>query len=698
MNRTLRAFPFDGISTDSLGHYLAGLGLFAATARRWPTIRACWHRGRFMLLSDHITAVDEIKQYLLAEWTPTPYDRWWYKAQLTKVPGNIWKVRNERSAADIRSLDAHIVPMLRNCFNPVFGTGGNVAKRNFAEVWKNAVKLLNKPEKGGWLDATLAGRADCCTPDLRGGGTWFVFANKTFNSGQGWHREGQLSPWSFLLSMEGACLLIGGVNRRLGSRSRPYAVFPFVSDPSQPETDGEIGLARAEFWAPLWKNPATLGEVEMLLHRGLARLGGRAAQAPHEFAAAALATGVDAGVTEFARYELRQTTSSQVFEAIPREHIEAAPEQENGTGPQNGGRAVASKLLLALIGSGWLDRLPYEPCDSKQKGKFVGLRGPIEAAIVRIGERPNDATRWQALLLKLANAQARIDRNKTHRERCAALRPLDPGWFDLAWPKSDGISAEIKIARAIASIGWPCNAKTGDLPLLANVFGVEVTVRGRCVNVRLPKARTAQAVWGNGTPLQLLLDVAHRRLIDADEPDSRPLAATYCCSADAIYRLLRNDDSMDLEEVIRWVPALSLIDWSRRPRPGTVHEQPARSSVELDGTMLLQGLVRPLFHCRKLTVWNDDTRAHEPLFPQKFKPSAGLLRRVFNLLRFNSLDEAIQVLRDRYLAAGRGIVMPSAGFEANGELVAASLLIPISDQAVVNGFRRWLQPSKRRSN
>ena len=363
-------------------------------------------------------------------------------------------------------------------------------------------------------------------PDLSSGGTWFVFANKTFNSGQSWYREGQLSPWSFLLSMEGAFLLVGGVNRRLGSRSRPYAVFPFVSEPSQPETDGEIGLARAEFWAPLWKNPATLGEVETLLQRGLARLGGRAAQAPHEFAVAALAAGVDAGVTEFARYELRQTTSSQVFEAIPREHIKAEPEPETASRSENGGRAVASKLLLALIESGWLDRLPYEPRDSKQKGKFVGLRGPVEAAIVRIGERPDDATRWQALLLKLANAQARIDRNKAHRERCAALRPLDPAWFDLAWPKSDGIPAEIEMARAIASIGWPCDAKTGDLPLLANVFGVEVTPRGRYVSVRFPKARTAHAVWGNGTPLQLLLDVAHRRLIDADKPTSRPLAAS----------------------------------------------------------------------------------------------------------------------------------------------------------------------------
>lgn len=436
----------------------------------------------------------------------------------------------------------------------------------------------------------------------------------------------------------------------------------------------------------------------MLLQRGLARLGGRAAQAPHEFAAAALAAGVDAGVTEFARYELRQTTSSQVYEAIPREHVKAEPEPETKSKPQKGERAVASKVLLDLIEAGWFDRLPYEPRDSKQKGKFVGLRGPIEAAIVRIAEEPDDATRWQALLLKLANVQSRIDRNKAHRDRCATLPLLDSAWFDLAWPQSDDIPGEIEMARAIASIGWPYDAKSGDLPLLANVFGVEVAARGRNIRVHFPKARTAQAVWGNGSPLQLLLDVAHRRLIDADRPESKPFAARCVCSADGVYRLLRNDDSIDLEEVVRWIAPLSLINWSRASCLGNICGQTRESSIQLEGTILLQALARPLFHGRQLTIRKDEMRGSEPLFPHKIEPPAGLLRRVFNLLRFNSLDEAIQVLRDRYLAAGRDIVMPPPSLQANGELVAASLLIPISDQAVVSGLRRWFQPSKRRSS
>jgi len=698
MNQILRAFPFDGINTDSMGHYLVGLGLLAATSRRWPTIRACWHHGRFMLLSDQIADPAVIKEFLLRGWTPTNYERWWVAAQKadTKAQSSakLWAERNGRSLDEVKLLNSHVVGLGRNCFNPVFGTGGNVGKRVLDKACKDSIALIKKPGCAGWLDATLTGQADCELPSLSNGGTWFVFANKTFNSGQSWYREGQLSPWSLLLSVEGAFLLIGGVNRRLGSRARPYAVFPFVSAASQPESDGAIGLARAEFWAPLWKNPATLGEVEAMLQRGLARIGGRAAQAPHEFTVAVMAAGVDAGVTGFARYELRQTTSSNVFEAIPRDHIMTKGEAVGAV--QKSNRAIASKLLLSLIESGWLDRLPPEPRDSKQKGKFIGLRGPVEAAIERVGGRPDDATRWQDLLQKLANAQGRIDRNKKYRDRCFALRPLDQAWFNLAWPESEGIPAEIEMARAIASVGWPYDTKSGNLPLLANVFGVEVNPNRRNVSVRFPKARTAQAVWGDGAPLQVLLDIAHRRLIDAEMPTSKPIAAACVCSANAVHRLLRGDGSVDLDEVIRWVPALSLIDWSRSPPLRSVRELSAESFIEVDGTILMQALVRPLFHGRNLKILNDATRKSEPLFPRKLEPKAGLLRRVFNLLRFNALDEVIQVLRDRYLAAGRAIVIPPLGFEANGEVIAASLLIPISDHAVVSGVRRWLQPLKRR--
>ena len=80
-----------------------------------------------------------------------------------------------------------------------------------------------------------------------------------------------------LLAIEGAFLLVGDVSRRLGAKARPYAVFPFVCDPAQPTTAGEVGMLKGEFWAPLWDGPATLAEVRHLFRRGLARVGSRSA-------------------------------------------------------------------------------------------------------------------------------------------------------------------------------------------------------------------------------------------------------------------------------------------------------------------------------------------------------------------------------------------------------------------------------------
>lgn len=688
MTRTLKVFSFDGIHTDSLGNYLTGLGLLAATSQRWPGIRGCWRDGRFLLLSDEVVNADAISTFLLREWKPTNYERWWATFQKAdtkaKSSAKLWHERNQRSLAEVRLVDSHVVGMGRNRFNPVFGTGGNVGKRDLSKAWKDSIKLLSKPDSMEWLSATLSGGSSESMPNLASAGTWFVFANKTFNSGQDWYREGRLSPWSFLLAMEGAFQLVGDVNRRLGSRARPYAVFPFISEPSLPENDGELGMSRAEFWAPLWSSPASLLEVRSLLRRGLARLGGRPAQAPHEFAVAAMIAGVDGGISEFARYELRQTTSSQVFEAIPRERIRVQSESRSPT--QDESRAIASRLLASFLESGWMNRLPP---DTKQPRRFFGLRGPIEAAIIRIGERPQDGERWQDLLFTLAAAQAHIDRDKALRDRCKMALPLlSPDWFARAWPV-EMRTDEIEVASAIASVGWASSRPSKNVPLLSNVFGIEVSRRSEGCSVQLPTVRPAQAVWGSGDPLQVLLDVGQRRLIDGENSDTAPFTASLSCHVDVVNRLLWDDGSLDLEIVAKWVPALSLIDWSR-PCP-----QPARHyrpMCEADGTALLHALVRPLFYCceAREVRFRDGTQ----LFRNEQQPKPNLLRRLFHLLRFNAIDETLQVLRDRYLAVGRAIVEPPMGLEADGPRIAAALLIPLDSHAVANGLERWLQPAK----
>lgn len=675
--RTLRTVHCYGINTESLGHYLSGLGVLSALSRKWPSVRAAWRSGHMVLLGEGLS-LDQVKDYLLSEWQPTPYERWWTDAQKSdtkaKASNNVWRLRNTRPRSDVRTLDAHLVGASRNRFNPVLGTGGNIGKRDLAKLQADARRLIadSAHDSASWLDATLIGDPDVRLPDLPNAGTWFVFANKTFNSGQAWFREGRISPWSAILALEGAFLLVGSINKRLGSSSRAYAVFPFVSQPSQPATDGEIGAAKAEFWAPLWEAPANIVEVRTLFQRGLARIGGRAAQAPHEFAGAARSAGVDAGVSEFVRFELRRTTSSQVYEAVPRQHIYVGgPAIVELDRKQRSGDA---DLLMQLIESGWLDRIPTEPRDSKQRGKFVGLRGPVEAAIIHVSEQPDEPKRWQSLLQLLATTQFRIDRNRKLRERCIPLQSLSDGWFDRAWPTP--IPVEIRIAKAIASIG-----AGNDYPLVMNVFGVERQRQGRFV---FPKSRPQRTVWHEGSPIRLFGDLLHRRLIDMQPRDDVPLDALCPCPASVVHQFLSG--GLDEELINRWIPALSLIDWSET---WSTPEGTKAEVAPADGRAVLQALFRPFFHPRRVQIGHN-----EALFSEKRRPHAGLARRLFHLLRYSQIDEAIQVAQDAYLAAGRSIIVSPSGLGVADDRLSASLLIPVRSHDVAAGVRRWIQPRK----
>jgi CRISPR-associated protein Csx17 len=620
----------------------------------------------------------QVKQYLLSNWKRTPYDLWWSVAQKkdtkAKTSTNLWKERNCHSRTEVRLLDAHIIGTSRNHFNPLLGKGGIIGRRNLAKMLfdaNNLIKGKKAAEATYWLDTTLIGDIDTDLPDLSGAGTWFVFANKSYNNGQDWYREGRISPWSVLLAAEGALLLVGGVNRRLGAHSLPYAVFPFISEPGQPSVDGEIGATKGEFWAPLWERPATVAEIHTLFQRGLARLGNRTAKAPHEFAIAARTAGVDAGVAEFVRYELRQTTSSQVYEAVPRQTIQVG--RDHAETKSRSHAPSDADLIMHLVESGWLDRLPYEPRDSKQKGKFVGLRGPVEAAIIDIAEEPDDAHRWQNLLQLLATTQFRIDRNRKWRERCAALPVLHPSWFLCAWPEQ--VPEEVRVAQSIASIG----AGTDD-PILMNVFGVQNEKYGRLF---FPKSRPNRAVWNFGDPVRLLIEMVHRRLIDVNPTDEVPLHAVCPCPAELVNGFIAG--ALDIDMIARWVPPLALIEWSKASH--SLNRDSEHGSA-LDGTDLLHSLFRPFFHPGPIYIQG------ELLFAKDRRPHAGLARQLFNLLQYGRIDEAVQSAWNAYGAVGRAIVRPQVNLQIDGNRITAALLIPMVHREIASGIQRWLEPPK----
>ena len=129
MTEVLKVVRFAGIKPDTLGSYLAGLGLLAAVSKRWPETRGSWNKGTFILAGPHLTA-DGIEEYLRSEWKRTGYDRWWRSSK------TLSQARRDGHLDQVRLLDAHVVVrgVSGKVFNPVMGTGGNVGRRDFTKV------------------------------------------------------------------------------------------------------------------------------------------------------------------------------------------------------------------------------------------------------------------------------------------------------------------------------------------------------------------------------------------------------------------------------------------------------------------------------------------------------------------------------------------------------------------------------------
>lgn len=678
MSQKLQLVPFCGIDCSSLGHYLMGLGLLSASSTRWPDTRACWHEGTFYLagnFSEH-----DVAGFLRSEWQPTAYEQWWLGEQKadtkSKSSARLWLARSTRPLSQVRIADTTIIPTARNQFNPLFGKGGSVGRRNMAVAWHDAMDLRNKPNSSEWLEASLFGKQTTELPPFTNAGTWFVYDNKTFNSGLEWYREGSLSPWSFLLAMEGALLLRGGSGRRLGSRARPYAVFPFISQPLSPATNQDLGQKiEGEFWAPLWEQPASLGEVRMLFQRGLARVGGYAASAPHEFAVAAMAAGADAGIIHFIRFELRQTTSTQVYEALPRGNFTVSFTSDQSDS-QN------ATFLEAFLGKHWFNNLPYEPARSDSKTRFSGLRGPIERLVLEVASDPADAYSWCKLWQQLAETQRRIDRNQELRKKCRALPWLHRDWLKKGFP---GIpSLEIRLAASLAALG----AGT-DYPAQCNIYGVEAqkgtTKKREIINRPLAfssSGRPARTVWHDGDAQIALLDLVERRLVDWVPGDSaiKSLSSTVHLSPRDISEFLRADATF-VQTIQEWLPALTLLDWTSHSRFIELSESHPISDPEL----LLWALFKPFFFVGDISI-------HGRAFFREKQVGPSFARQLFYCLRRGAWAEAIHLVRSGYRAQGFRIIAPAVPRNFDAARVAVSLAFPVEMSDLAKLVIRWLEP------
>lgn len=701
----LPALALPGLSPDSLGNYLASLGLLRVLSRRWPSTRIAW-RDEVLQVVGGPTTIDELLDELVRVATKrlwTPYERGWLAQQKlgTKLAQNkttdlqsgapVATWRSAQSEEAVAALDVHIVATTRQYFNPLTGNGGSAGNRDFTDGWKRATNLLadsgHQDVRGHLRDMLLGGVVAWLATGVplegkkkRGSlnaASWFSCSNTLYNNGQKPCREAGLSPWAMALACEGLLFFAGGASRRLGARSRAVGAFPFVTQSASPETPGEAGRMLGEIWTPLWARPMSIAEGRSLLSRGRAELRGRGALSPAAFATAIRERGVDAGVSEFRRFTLGRTTSSNTFE--PR--LEARFSIDTKVGAHLAGEAAAKTLERATA---LIEHRGF-PRDGK---RFVGLRGPIEAALLDIASAPHRSEAGIVLLDAIVRALDRIDRNRCFREGKVRWEPFPLEWLATLFA-DEPPGVEARLALAVVS-SFPIAQ-----PFTTYRLGVEWkygATYANCTHTGRPPARW---VWGPGKLARVLGAVLSRKLLDQEAGENMPHQrgrAPLAATTSQVRQWLAGD--VDESLLSAWLSRLALFDWRMVPQEVRSLLPREHGAPRADGELALFGLLQPLTDQRPLVI-----RSLSPNNLLEEKTGARtteVARSLVTLLRAGKLDAALRLASGRYAMADARLATFDASFAThNPDRLGAALLFAISDRYRAVLFERWLCPRRR---
>lgn len=418
----------------------------------------------------------------------------------------------------------------------------------------------------------------------------------------------------------------------------------------------------------------SLAEASTLFSRGRAELRGRGALTPAAFATAIRRRGVDAGVSEFRRYTLGRTTSSNTFE--PR--LEARFSLESLAGIHRAAPSTLDRVTALIEHRGF-------PRDGKI---FAGLRGPIEAALLEVAAQPDNPEAGIDLLDAVVSALDRIDRNRSFREGNIRWEPLPLEWLlTLFADEQPGVEARLALSLVSA---FPVAQ-----PFATYRFGVEWNYGQSFANYTHTERPPARWVWGPGEVARVLAGVLSRHLLDQGTTKSRahqrtraPLPAT----RSQIGHWLAGD--LDETLLSSWLSRLALFDWRRVPQEVRLLNSRDDSAPRTDGELALVGLFQPLIDKRLLIV--RDLSPNDLLREDTGARTSGAARSLVALARAGNLDAALRLASSRYAMAGACLATFDLSLATHHpDRLAAALLFTISDRDRAGLFERWLRPRRR---
>jgi CRISPR-associated protein Csx17 len=752
----LNEIPLPGCTPAPLSAYLKALGILRLVAEQKDSdARGFWRDETFVLmttLSGH-----ELVGFFLNEYAPTPIVSPWnggsgffpkdakdaFGAVATSQSARLAQYRQaievatdvlkdlgigekpEKDAkpallAALRArlpdqslgwFDASVVLASdRLDFPPLLGTGGNDGRLEFSNNHMQRLVSLIDVSTGEPTDIARAhisvalfgvsghgldsGAVGQFSPGAAGGA----------NASTGFGGDPLLTAWDFVLMLEGTLLFAAATARRLEARDLAVLVAPFTVR-SSGSGSGAADItdeddARAEFWAPLWKQPAALLDLEALLHEGRAAVARRQARDGLDFIRAAAHLGVARGVEAFERFGFLMRSGRTYFATpLGRAKVE---------------RNVNADLIDELDRGAWLGLFRQFARGANAPARLRVAARKLEDTLFDLTQNRDDPLPIQSTLLALGAVAVQLSASEARKNDSERLRPpppLSPAWIE----RADDGSPEFRIAVALASVGaWPQGVRETEkelperghlrdrlwLPMAAHIAPLDENLlnpeRGRRRFVFA--SSSALHVWGPGDLSRNLASIAERRLIEAKRRglDDKSFAGHPSVRADLADVLAFLDGAINDVRIAELIRGLVWVDFGMLrgfgERRGWQIALRSREPAIQSPLPLAYAVLKPLF------VPNRDLRSElwNPKTGELFVPLAegASLSVPPNLLR---LLMTRRTTRDAVTSALRrcrssGLVCPFAdsmiAAPLDGRRLAASLLIPITNHSLATVVAR----------
>ena len=335
----------------------------------------------------------------------------------------------------------------RITFPQLLGTGGNDGRLDFTNNFMQ--RLVAEGRHSGLFDART-GRAALDTGHLLRAS---LFGDESSdlreevmgqyspgaagpNGGTGFSGRSTSNPWDFILALEGAIMFAGSATRRHQGSAEHGASFPFTVRMTGSGSGVVKGTdeenARAEFWAPLWKRPASCAELLGLLREGRAILNGKTARDGLEFARAAVSLGTNRGLDAFERYAfVMRSGKAYLATSLGRRQVETH-------------EPSPVELIADLDQGGWLGRIRSAARSKEAPTRARESLQQLEDSLFALTEAHLSPRAVQNVLGAIGDLVTWIQTNPEARSKISPPPRLSKAWVQQA----DDNSPEFRVGRS----------------------------------------------------------------------------------------------------------------------------------------------------------------------------------------------------------------------------------------------------------